>query len=169
MSVVSGGGFFNISITQVGAIGVNPGASLTGGQINFKCQYGNGSSINNFALLHVHTYNFAASTPQSIDLTSLLDQVGASISFGMVEFFAYRIQATNPAYVLTVGGAGSNPWNGFLVGAGQMVWQPSTTLNDGFMVLPAPNGMPVNSGSKILKMDPGTNAVGLVDLIIAGY
>ena len=50
-----------------------------------------------------------------------------------------------------------------------MLWYPSTVANDGFQIWQSGYGMPVNSGSKNLLLDPGTNAVGNVDILIAGY
>jgi hypothetical protein len=169
MSVVSASNIITTSITQVDILGVNSGISLQGGVLTLKSQFGNAASIDNFNLLHATRYNFAASTPELPDLTSLLDQKGNAIGFAQVLYFLYRIQSTNAAFTIAAGGAVTNPWNGFLVGAGQMTWQTSTAKNDGFMILQAPNGMAVNSGSKVLKLDPGTNAVGFVDIIIAGY
>ena len=171
MSNVTGGASPNISITQTGPLGVNPSFPLPAGVLNLRGQFGtSGTGAGQFALVHARTYSFAASTPQLIDLLSLLDPTGAAIAFSVVRFFAYRIQSAIAAYILTVGGAASNPWNGWLVGAGQEVWQPSTASLDGYAIRQAPSaaGMAVNSTSHVLLLDPGANAVGAVDIIIAG-
>jgi len=169
MSVVSGGANVSISITQTGQIGVNQATPLSGGVLSFRSAFTNGSAPNQFALLSPQTYNFLASTPQTLDFTSMLDQLKATITFAMIEFLAYRIQSQNAAFTLLAGGAGANEWDGITTSGSKAIWYPSTALNDGFAVMQFPNGIPVNAGSKLLKLDPGANAVGLVDIIVAGY
>lgn len=169
MSTVTGGVNPTISFTLTGQVGTNPLGTIPE-VLNFSGNFQPGSLADQIAFIHANTYNFVASTPQTPDLTSLLDIQGNPISFAVVRFFAYRIQASNPLYVLTVGGAGANEWNGRLTSGSKEIWYPSTNGNSGYTIVQAPSltGMPVNSGSKLLKMDPGTNSVGLVDLIIAG-
>jgi hypothetical protein len=171
MSIVAGTNTINIAITQAGGLGIAPATGiLPAAVLSLPSSFQSGSLADQFALIHAKTYAFAASTPIILDLTALLDVLGNSISFAAVRFLAYRIQSTNAAYVLTFGGAGANEWNGLLTSGSKIVWQPSTAANAGFSIIQAPSlaGMPVTSASKLLKLDPGANAVGNVDLVIAG-
>ena len=79
MSVVTGNSQVNISVTQTGTLGVSPGTPLPAG-LNLKSNFVNASAQDSFAFVHSHTYNFAASTPQTINLQSLLDMLGATFS-----------------------------------------------------------------------------------------
>lgn len=170
MSTVSGGVSPNISITQVGQLGLDPGANIPAGVMGLRGFFQSGTLAEQFSLIHSKTYLFAASTPQTINLQGLLDIVGASISLSLVRFFACRIQATNSAYIITAGGAGTNEWNGYLTSGSKEIWYPSTANLDGYTIRQAPSltGIPVTSSSRLLKLDPGSNAVGNVDIIIAG-
>lgn len=171
MSVVAGNVNPNISITQTATLGTAPNTPLPAGLGALRGNFLNGTGADQFALVHSKTYAFAASTPQTINLFSgaLLDMLGNPTVFSSVRFFLYRLQNTL-GFPLTVGGAGTDPWNGFLVGSGKMIWSPSSLVNDGYSIIQAPTaaGMAVNSGSCQLLMDPGANTVGNVDLIIVG-
>ena len=171
MSVVTGANFANLSISQAGGLGVAPQTgTLAAALLSLRSSFpASGAGADQLALVHSRTYTFAASTPITLDLTALADVLGAAISFSAVRLLAWRVQSATAGYALTVGGAGSNEWDGFLTSGSKVVWQPSSAGNDGFGIVQAPGaGMPVTSTSRLLKLDPGSNAVGAVDLIIAG-
>lgn len=172
MSVVTSTNTLTTSINQVGGLGIAPvTGTLAAAVLTLKSSFpASGSGADQFALVHAKTYVFAASTLITINLQSVLDIVGSSISFSAVRYFLYRIQSQNPAFTITAGNAGSNPWNARLLGSSTELWYPSSANNDGFTIIQAPSvtGMPVTSGSLNIKLDPGANAVGNVDIIIAG-
>lgn len=171
MSTVTGGASPVISIVQVGQFGLDPAANIPAAILSLRGNFSiSGSGLEQFNKVHAHTYSFAASTPQTPDLQSLLDVAGASISFTVVRLFAYRIQSNASTFVITAGGAGTNEWNGILTSGSKMTWYPSSANLDGYAILQAPSatGVPVSSSSRLFKLDPGTNAVGNVDIIIAG-
>lgn len=169
MSTLQGGCNPNVSFTLTGPVGTNPTGQIpqTMGLVG---QFSPGSGADQCNWIHARTYTFVASTPQTIDLTALTDIVGTSFSFAIVRWLCYRIQSTNATYLLTVGGAGTNEWNGWLTSGSKALWYPSSLVNHGFTILQAPSatGMPVSGSSKLFKMDPGSNAVGLVDLMLVG-
>jgi hypothetical protein len=169
MSTIQGGCNPNVSFTLTGPIGTNPAGQVpqTMGLVG---QFQPGAGADQVNWIHSHTYTFAASTPIPIDLTALVDILGTSFSFAAVRWLLYRIQSTNPAHILTVGGAGANEWNGWLTSGSKALWYPSSAVNHGYQIIQAPSatGMPVSGSSKLFKMDPGANAVGAVDLMIVG-
>lgn len=172
MSVVIGTNTANISINQQGGIGISPATgNLPAASLSLRSSFPtSGTGADAFSLVYAKTLVFAASTTQNLNLQSLLDVLGNAISFAAIRFLAYRIQATNPAFVITAGGAGTNEWNGRLTSGSKEIWYPSTANNDGFTIIQAPaaTGMPVTSSSCQFLLDPGANAVGNVDLVIAG-
>ena len=174
MSVVTGTNITTVSINQVGGLGIAPiTGTLAAAVLSLKSSFPtSGSGADQFAFVHAKTYVFSASTPITLNLISgaLLDIVGNPIVFSAVRYFLYRIQSQVATFLLTAGNAGTNPWNARLVGTSTELWYPSSAGNDGFTIVQAPSvtGMPVSSGSCQLMLDPGTNAVGNVDIIIAG-
>jgi hypothetical protein len=159
-----------ISFTQVGQLGTDPAGSIPEA-LSFRGNFTtSGSALNQVQKIHAKTYTLAASTPQTPDLTSLLDISGATISFTTIDLIAYRIQSVVDTFTVTLGAAGANEWNGWLTSGSKVIAFPSTTVNDGYTIVQAPNttGMAVGGSSKLLKIDPGTNAVGAFDLILIG-
>jgi hypothetical protein len=171
MSTVTGGCSPNIAITQVGTLGLDPASNIPAAVLALAGQFTiSGSAADQFNKVHSKTYVFAASTPQTLDLQSLVDVTGAAISFTVIRLFAYRIQATTATFVITEGNAGANEFNGILTSGSKRIWYPSSAGNSGYSIVQAPSttGIPVSGSSHLLKLDPGTNAVGNVDIVIAG-
>ena len=113
--------------------------------------------------------NLAASTPQTINLlTGLTDLNGTALTVAHISFLAIKNLSTTDGQTVLVGNAASNPFEGFVSGINTLSIYPSSSQNDGFLVLAAPNmtGIPVNSTSCNLKFDPGTNAVSV--LLVVG-
>lgn len=172
MPVVTSTNTITLAVNEQGAIGIGPAtATVAAAALQLKSQFSvSGTGADQLALVYAKTLTFAASTPQTLNLQSLVDPLGNAISFSQVRFIAYRIQSSNPAYVILNGGAASNQWTGRLNSGGIETWFPSSAANDGFSIIQAPSatGIPVTSSSCDMKLDPGANAVGAVDLVIAG-
>ena len=120
-------------------------------------------------LISVNTYTFVASTPQTKDMTTdLTDIQGTVIVPARARLLAFRPKWTTDV-PLVIGDSVTNEWDGFLSAAGTLKIFPSTTNNDGWTVISAPQtlGIPITSTSKTLKFDPQT-AAGDVDFIFAG-
>jgi hypothetical protein len=111
----------------------------------------------------------AASTPQNVDLMALVDFQGVALTVLHIAFIAIKVLTPGDGFVILVGAAGANEFNGFVSAAGTVtVYPPSPTgLNDGFTVFSAPSttGMPVSSSHHLLKFDPGTTAQNVIVLI----
>ena len=135
-------------------------------QANFRAS---GVLLDQCDTLYANTLTFTASTPQTLDLTSLTDILGNSISFARVRYLLIRINSTTDGQVLLCGNSVTNEWDAFVSAAGTFTVYPSTANNAGFTVFCAPNstGAPVTSSHKTLKLDPGSNAF-TVDVMIAG-
>ena len=129
-----------------------------------------GTAADQCQLVHNKTYTFVASTPQTIDLQSLLDVNGTSISFSAVRMLAIRVNATTDGQVLLVGNAGANEWDGITSSGGKVVVYPSSGVNDGFMLFQMPNttGAVVTGTTHLLKLDPGSSAF-TADVLIVGF
>lgn len=169
MAVVTGGCNPTISFSQIGPLGTDPLGSIPE-TLSLSGNFATGTLANQINKIHAKTYTLAVSTPQTIDLQSLLDISGASISFTTIDFICFRTQSVVDTFTVTLGGAGANEWNGWLTSGSKVLAFPSTSTNHGYTIVQAPNttGMVVGSGSRLLKIDPGTNAVGAFDLILIG-
>jgi hypothetical protein len=167
-ATVTGNSQHNITFTQTPTTGFNAGKPypLSESYKTFFAASGVGADQVDGVSAFVLT--FVASTPQSIDLTALTDQFGQSITCARVRAIAFKVQWQTDNVPLLVGAAGSNPWTGFLGATSVMSVFPSSSVNDGYTIIAAPQttGMPVSSGSKILLMNPQT-AAGTVVLVIA--
>jgi hypothetical protein len=149
------------------------GVVFGGNAIQFKEQLrlrfgAQGSLADQIDGLYYAQLTFVASTPQTLDLTTLTDPLGNSLgSIARVRFVGIKVNWTTNGVPLIVGGAGANEWNGFLSNGGTIKVYPSSANNDGFFLLSAPQttAVTVSGTSKLLKLDPQT-AAGTVDIIL---
>jgi hypothetical protein len=126
-------------------------------------------------LIYANTLSMVASTAQSIDLSNLTDLFNNTIDFtgggagGRVRFVAFRHQGEVDGSFVEVGGAASNPWLGFLSSGSSITVFPSSTVNDGWFIITAPNttGMVVSSTSRILLLTPSAHNFNF-DVVIGG-
>lgn len=118
--------------------------------------------------IYAKTITFVASTPQTIDVSALTDIFGNTITAARARLVAIKVKWVTDNVPLLVGGAGANEWDGFLTSGGKVSVFPSSSTNDGFFIISAPQttGIPINGTSKLLKLDPQT-AAGDIDIIIA--
>lgn len=108
-----------------------------------------------------------ASTPQTIDLTALVDVFGVAITAARVRFLASKnLTGTDGIYTL-IGNNGSNDWLGMLSATGTARLWTSSPLNDGLLLWNAPNTTAgvVDATHKIIKYDPGTTAQTVLAII----
>jgi hypothetical protein len=127
--------------------------------------FGSGTLADQIDGLSPLLLTFTASTPQTLDLSALLDAFLAPITTARVRFMLIKNLATTDGFNLLVGGAGTNEWNGPLSSGGKLTVGPSTANNDGFALLSAPNttGYPVYgtpAGSVVLSWPLVTGATG---------
>jgi hypothetical protein len=131
-----------------------------------------GSAADQVNKLYINTLTFVASTPQTLDLTSLTDIYGAAVSFSTVRAITMKMNSTANGATLMLGYNASQPataWAGFLNATGSLTVQASTATNSADLILTAPNttGMAVSGGSKNLQLTPSAHAF-TVDITIAG-
>lgn len=175
MSNVAGQCQPSINFTQTPAAGFLSGQALPINLTLAALFKASGVLADQVDTIYANTLTFTASTPQTLDLTTLTDILGNAISFARVRFLAIRVQSVTDGQYLLVGDAVTTEWDGFLSAAGTLkVFASSPTSagainNSGFTLLCAPNttGIAVTGSSKSLKLDPGTFAF-KVDIVIAG-
>lgn len=171
MAQITGGLTVSTTFAQVNSAGFGGNATRTGGNQNYQTQFitsltaGSADAVD-VKYTGVLTLNSAAST---LDLTSLTDDTGASISFTRVRSVTIRNRATVDGYKLTLTGGSASPW----LAPGGASWShyvfASTSSSPGVYAFTAPNttGAVVASSAKYLKIDPGSNAI-TADVEIVG-
>jgi hypothetical protein len=109
-----------------------------------------------------------ASTPQTLDLTALVDLVGNPLTVARVRFLAIKVLTATDGIKVLVGNNGSNDFVGFVSAGGTITVYPSSPGNDGFAIFSAPNttAAAVDATHKILKFDSGSSAATV--LVIVG-
>jgi hypothetical protein len=107
------------------------------------------------------TPTFAASTPQTFDLTAQNDPLGNAVTVARVRLFLVKWLSTTDNVPLLVGNAASNPWTALCSSStATLAVPPSSSLNAGGLLVLAPQttGLAVSGGSKSIKLDPQTAA-----------
>jgi hypothetical protein len=167
-ATVTGTTQITFSFAQTPTTGFLSGTPLPVAETFSMILRASGVAANQVDGLYAHTFTFVASTPQTLDVTSLTDVLGNSITAARARIIAVKVKWTNDGLPLILGANGTTPWTGFLNSAGTLKVFPSSSANDGWFILSAPQttGIPITGAGSILKMDPGT-AAGTVDVIIA--
>ena len=135
---------------------------------------GTGDDKNN--LYAATTLSMVAGVPQTVNFQALTDPYGVTAAFTNIHWIAIKNQSTTDRQTLTIGypvsgGAQANAWSGFVSNPGQIIVYPSTSNNDGVLVVTAPTdrGLPVGGDDGyLLQFDSGIYSFN-VDLQIAGY
>lgn len=162
-NLLSGTAGTSTTQVQVGTSPINITAGTGAGQMNE---------------LWSETITFTPSTPVLLDLTALTGEGGRQVNFAAIKYLEIINADPVVGHDLKIGGAVSNPWSapfdagtdketvpsggGALNQAGQVVGSPMLKTN-----LTAA-GWTVDSTHKVLELDPGTNAVGPVTIVIGG-
>jgi hypothetical protein len=127
--------------------------------------YSNGTALSSTDLLHSRIYSLTASTPQTIDLTALLDPWGGAVNFARVRSILLRNTGSSS---ITVGAAATNAWVGplgtttstlIIPGGAIACFEDPSSLGTA--------GWVVGATSKSIKLDPGTSN-GTLEVILAG-
>lgn len=114
-------------------------------------------------------FSLAASTPQTINLTSLTDPLGKSISFARVRDFVVQNTASTSGYDCQVYASASNGWavlpasSGPLYARAGSVVRLSDKLSTG-----SGAGNIVSGSSNSVTFNPGSNAVTINVWIVGG-
>jgi hypothetical protein len=170
MATVKSNGTINLGFNQDFPFGIGQVQNLSAPFV-LRTIFGvSGALADQCSKLHLKQYSLVASTPQNIDLQSLVDVSGATVSLAAVRVIAFRNNASTDGWVLLVGAAGANEWDAIVSASGTLTVYPASGVNDGFAVFQAPNttGAVVDSTHRLLKLDPGPHSF-TVDVLIAGF
>lgn len=149
-----------------------PAANPLPYQLGINCSFANGTALDQVDLVYFTTLTFVASTPQVLDLTSLLDPLGGVVNFKRIKKIIIKPKGLVDNVILKLGYSGvtSNAWISLVTNPGQISLQAAPTANNdaGFVIL-APNatGYVVGATNKLLNLDPGTAAYS-VDIELQG-
>jgi hypothetical protein len=136
--------------------------------ISLTTQYTNGTGAGAIDLIYAKQIALVASTPQTLDLTSLADLSGATVSFARIRELVIQVVTTTPGDNVTVGDAAATAFAAFWGATGtDTVYAGSIRYFTDPTSIGSGVGAVVTSTSKSLKLDPGSNNV-TINLLIAG-
>ena len=131
-------------------------------QISQTITFTNGTGSNQGNLLY-YNQRTVTGAAETIDLTTLTDVYGTTLSWAKVKAIILINTATTAGYILTVGAAASNAWvGGSTANAGPLVDTTDKVVigSGGVMYFSSPvDGFSVSGTSKNLKVDPGANTI----------
>jgi hypothetical protein len=139
--------------------------------VAYNCSLANGTAADQCNLQYINTLALVASTPQALNLQSLTDVYGNSLSFSKIRQIIINMKSTTDGQTLTLGygTTTANAWTSLVSNPGTITLQAATTNNNAVFVLTAPNttGWAVGSSNRLLQFDPGS-ATFNVDVLIWG-
>lgn len=136
--------------------------------ISLTTQYANGTGAGQVNLIYAKQIALVASTPQTLDLTALLDLSGATVNFARVRELVVQVVTATSAFNAILGNAASNAWAPFWGATGtDTVFAGSIRYFTDPTSVGAGVGAVTSGTSKNLKLDPGSNNV-TINLLIAG-
>jgi hypothetical protein len=157
-------GNFNVTSVVSETITAGLGTSTLQANVSYQAQWAAGSGANAINQSITKTGTLAISTPLTLVLSAITDDLGRTIAFTKVRELLIKNRGTAD---LTVGAAATNPWTAPFGG----VTTAKTTIKPGgVFALAAPdvNGYAVGVGtSEQLKLDPGATAC-LYELVLKG-
>lgn len=167
MAVVTGISQINVGFNQAVSAGLVKAQTLPAA-IAITSNYTNGTGANQIDLLYAKQLTFVASTPQTLDLTAIVDLAAATVNMARVRDFFLQIVTATVDFNITLGAAAANPWAPLWGTTGTQVVFAGTTyhISDPTTV-GSGKGLVTSGTSKSLKIDPGSNVV-VANLIIAG-
>lgn len=168
MAVVNGNLNVSASFSQTVTAGLVTPQNL-GANASQNLPYGNGTGANQIDLIHAKAYSLVASTPQTIDLTSLPDLSGVTVNMARVREILCWITDTALSHTVVLGAAASNPFAAFWGTTGLQTIYPGSAVYRFSDPTSVGSGVgAVTSGTnKSLKIDPGSNNV-VFNLVILG-
>jgi hypothetical protein len=167
--VVTGNVVLNANFTEQVTSGVLATQNLPV-PITQTVSYTNGTGAQQVDTIYGSKQTLTASTPVTLDLTSLTDPAGVSITFARVREFIVQVTDTTAAHSVAVEQGASNG----------VVFLNSSAINvqpkGGMISLRDPQstggsssvGWYVDSTHKTVKLDPGSNTVTGVNILIVG-
>lgn len=136
--------------------------------ISLTTQYANGTGAGQINLIYAKQIALVASTPQTLDFTSLLDLSGATVNFARVRELVVQVVTVTSAFNVILGAAAANPLAAFWGTTGtDTVFAGSIRYFTDPTSVGAGVGAVTSGTSKNVKFDPGSNNV-TINLLIAG-
>lgn len=173
MAVVTGTVNLNAAFNEVISSGVITSQNIPANLLQ-TLSYTNGTGSGQVDLIYAKQLSLAGSAT-TLDLTSVTDLSGTSISFARVRELWIQNLATTAAYTVTVGAAATNQFVGFLGTTTSTCIIPTNVGATGNYAVVrfcdpyttgASTGAYVDSTHKNLKLDPGANTISVNVLII---
>jgi hypothetical protein len=178
---ISGQLSLSITCNQTSSTGQFAAISQTrGGVAIFKTQFstdGTAGLADQIDLIYVNRISLLASTPQDVDVRTLVDEFGNAQTWARARAIAIRALTTVNGQAVAIKPGASNGWTAFLNSAGILTLPASTApvsprdeVNSAaFFSITAPNttGLAITNTNKILTLDPGGAAIA-VDVALFG-
>lgn len=154
-------GSFKVNSSGTQTPGTLPG-TVTPINVNqtFSCNFAtSGTTADAVDLMYVKTLTFAASTAQTLDLTSLTDLYGAAVAFARIRSISIKFKSVTNGATLTLSPGASTGWTNLLGTGSTLIMQASTAGNDAALLITAPNttGWVVDSTHKSLTLTPSAH------------
>lgn len=164
VSPVTGRSTHSVSFSQTAPATVIGTPTISVGEAP-AYSYANGTIALGVDQLYAKILTLVASTPQTLDLTTLTDPWGGTVNFARVRSIVLKNTGAAP---VTVGAAATNAWVGPLGTTTSTLVIPAGAI----VCLDDPNslstaGWVVSGTSKSFKVDPGASA-GTLEVIFAG-
>lgn len=162
----------NTAFNQTATIGLNTAQSVNQ-TLTQAFSYGNGTGVGQVDTLHAKNYTLSGAAT-TIDLTSLTDPAGNSISFARVREIIITSTDTTATHTVKVSSGAANPVAWLPPAANALVLQPQGTGSaPGRIELSDPNGTGAGNGyvvdstHKTITFDPGAFTT-TINVIICG-
>lgn len=139
--------------------------------ITLACTLTNGTTADKSDLIGVATFSFSGTTPQTVNLKTMLDVQGGAVAFVKVKWFILRLEATTDAVTVAMTPSASNGWTtGFLAASSTLTFQGASSTNPygGFFIVSAPNttGYAVDNTHKSIDLTPSATCT--ATLVVVG-
>ena len=130
--------------------------------------YTNGTGSNQVDTCYAAKLTLVASTPQTIDLSTLTDPAGNAVTFARAREFVIQNTATTAGYDVLISQGAANGWVGVpLTGTIPCRYGSVVRISDPVST-GASNGNYSDSTHKTIKFDPGSNGPIVIYLWIIG-
>lgn len=167
MAVVTGTAQLVAGFNQTNSSGLITTQTLPA-SISLTTQYQNGTGAGAINLIFAKQIALVASTPQTLDLTTLTDLSGAAVNFARIRELVVQVVTATSGFNVILGNAAATAFAAFWGATGT-----DTVFAGSIRYFTDPTSVGVGIGavtsgtSKSLKLDPGSNNV-TINLLIAG-
>lgn len=166
--VVTGNVNFNASFGEAVSSGF-PTSNTLSQAVQQIDNYANGTGSAQIDTLYAKQITLVASTPQTLDLTTVTDPAGNSANFARVREAIFQNVTTTASYDVKVSAGASNGVIFLPPSSSPLFCRYGSTLRISDKVSTGSgNGNVVGGTTKTVTLDPGTNGPIIINVIIAG-